>query len=406
MKVSSGVQVWSALILAFLLFLPPAAVSAQTQTPPAATGGRYVLGPGDVLEVSVWGYADLTRVAVVRPDGRVSLPLVGSIAASGLSVERLTGLLTKAYAGYIVDPQVTVIIKEFRKIRLSVLGQVARPGTYELNPGARILDLLSFAGGVTEVAALREAQLLHVGRRPSRVDLERVLAGDETANILLNGGETLVVPEDLVNLVNVVGEVAKPGRYRLKGEMKVLDALLLAGGLTERASVTQARLVRPSHESQPLNLDALLLKQEMTHNRLLQPGDTLMIPEETNNKIYVLGDVNQPGVFPIKGEITLLQAIGMGGGPVLRGVATAKTVHIVRRNGNGRPVAGVKVEPMPKGGALITADLQAMLRGGATSSEVPVHPGDVVVVPQSGLSGFQMILSILSGIFGIYRWGP
>ena len=391
-------RIVAALATAVIMLTPVMPASGQQ------TAG-YILGPEDVLEVTVWGYPDLPRIVTVRPDGKISLPIVGSLTAAGLSVERLTQILTRAYAAYINNPQVTVSIREFRKIRVSVLGQVTRPGTYVLPPGSRLLDLLSAAGGLTEVAALKEAHLLRAGQPPAPVDLERVLAGDAAANVVLRGGETLVVPEDLVNIVNVAGEVARPGRYRLKGEMRVLDVLLLAGGLTEKASVTAARVVHASRQSEPLGLDRLLLRQDMSQNILIQPGDTLIIPEETNNKVYVIGDVNNPGVFLVKGQVTLLQALAIAGGPVQRGLATAKSAHIVRRNGDtGRIVAGAAtVQPLPNGGALITVDLQAMLRGGDVTRDVMVEPGDVVVVPQSGLSTFQAILNILSGLFIIFK---
>ena len=389
-------------------------VQAQTGAPPLPAGaspappaGAYVLGPEDVLEISVWGYPDLTRIVAVLPDGRVSVPLVGYVRAAGLTVEQLTRALVRGFARYIRDPQVTVIVKEFRRVRASVLGQVARPGTYALPPGARLLDLLSAAGGLTELASTGDAQLLRPDRSAVAVDLERVLAGDPDANVELAGGETLVVREDLVNLVNVAGEVMKPGRYRLKGEMRVLDVLLLAGGLTEKASVTEARLVRAG-QAVPLGLDALLLRQEMSRNVRLQPGDTLLVPEETNNKIYVVGDVNHPGVFALKGDVTLLQAVAMAGGPVQRGPATARTVHIVRRGTVERTVVAgagreVKVEALPGGRALITADLQALLRQ-AASRDIAVAPGDVIVVPQSGLTGLQIALNILAGLVWPFRW--
>ena len=373
-------------------------ISAQPPEP------GYILGPGDVLEISVWGYQDLTRQVAVRPDGKISVPLVGSVTAAGLSVDRLAQVLTRSYAEYIRNPQVTVIVKEFRKITASVIGQVARPGTYTLRPGVRLLDLLSLAGGVTEAAALKESRLIRPGASPQPVDLDRLLAGDQSMNIALQGGETLVVPEDLVNVVSILGEVAKPGRFRLRGEMRVLDVLLLAGGLTEKAAITQARLMRDSRESAPLNLDRLLIHQDMSHNVVLEAGDALFIPEELNNKIYILGDVNRPGVVTVKGDVTLLQALAMAGGPVQRGGATAKSAHVVRRHSDPeRAVATTaRVEPLPNGGALITVDLQRLVKGDVTL-DVPVRPGDVVVVPQNGLGGLQTILAILSGLLGIVR---
>lgn len=390
----------SAVLVAVLLAVSAASVEAQTPEP------AYLLGPGDVLEVSVWGYPDLTRQITVRPDGKISLPLVGSVTAAGLTVDRLGTVLTRSYAEYINNPRVTVIVKEFRKIRVSALGQIQRPGSYDLPPGARLLDLIAAAGGLTEVALLREARLLRPGAPSATVDLERLLAGDQEVNLSLRGGETLVVAEDFINIVSVLGEVVRPGRYRLKGEMRVIDALLLAGGLTEKAAISQARLIRAPSETQPLNLERLLVRQEMDHNVALRPGDTLFVPEEINNKIYVLGDVNHPGVFPIKGEVTLLQALAMAGGPVQRSLGTAQSAHIVRRSGDQPQLASAsgKVERLPNGGVLISINLQALLRGADRSADIVVQPGDVVVVPQSGLAGLSLILNILSGILGVF--GP
>jgi polysaccharide export outer membrane protein len=288
--------------------------SAAAQTP-------YVLGPDDVLEITVYGHGDLSRLVTVLPDGTIALPLVGIIHVAGLTVVQATRKIADALAVYIRTPQVVVIVKEFRRVRISVLGQVVRPGTYELKPGAT-----------------------------------------------------------------------------------VLDALAAAGGLTEKASVTQARLIRASGETAPLHLDDLLLRQDMNRNLPLGAGDTLMIPEELNNKIYVLGDVNAPGVFVLREDVTLLQALAMAGGPTQRGYGTARAVHIVRRSATPpRVPRGVTVERMEGRGFLITADLQALLRNGAAAHDLTVTAGDIIVVPQSGLSGMQSILAILAGITNLIR---
>ncbi len=383
----------------------PSSGGAPGQSSPAL--GDYVLGPGDVLDVSVWGYPDLTREVIVGPDGKITLPLVGPISAAGIAVEKLRSTITQVYQAYVIHPQVIVVIKAFRKIHAATLGQVTHPGPYDLQPGARLIDLIAAAGGLTDAAALKEARLLRPGQAPETVDLARVLAGDPRVNVPLKGGEMLVIPEDLANLVNINGQVVRPGRYRLKGETHVLDALLEAGGLTPNASITQAKLVRASGESEPLDLDALLLYQNMGSNVVLRPGDSIFIPEETNNKIYVVGDVKNPGVFLLKGNVTMLQAIAMAGGPDLRGAGTATTAYIVRRGGGETPApiyASVgKTEVLPSGGTLITADLGAIMRD--PGRDVTVQPGDVLVVPQTGLSGLQFIVSILSGIASIFR-GP
>jgi polysaccharide export outer membrane protein len=362
-------------------------------------GVSYQLGPGDVLEISVWGFADLTRLVTIGPDGEIALPLVGSFSANRVTVEHLRSVIAKAYADYILDPKVAVVVKEFRKIRVSTLGQVTRPGVYELQPGARLLDAIAAAGGLTEAAAVNQVQLIQ-GETTVVIDGTRALAGEQAMNVPLRGGETVLVPEDFANLFAIQGEVAHPGRFRLKGEMHVLDALLLAGGLTDRASVTQARLVRATGAAQDLLLDDILLRQDLKANILLQPGDTLFIPEDTNNRFYVIGDVHNPGVFAMKGDVTMLQAVAMAGGPQARGNATANTAYILRR---GAPSPSVTAGPshvsaLPNGHSLLTLDLGSVMRTGEAKPDVPVQSGDVIIVPQTKLSAFEMFLNILAGV--------
>ena len=412
------------LVVTLLVLLAGGLPSGLAQGQPPAAG--YALGPGDVLEISVWGYPELTRLVTIGPDGKISLPLVGSVSTAGTSVERLTSDLTLGYSEYIVNPQVTVSVKEFRKIHVSTLGQVTHPGAYDLPPDARILDLIAAAGGMSDQASQTQAQLLRPGQAPVTVDLARVLGGDPDQNVLLRGGETLVIPEDLVDFVNVEGEVVHPGRYRLKGQEHILDVLLEAGGLTDHASVVQAKLVRTSGASQSLNLDDLLLHENMNDNIALQGGDTIFVPVESNNKIYVVGDVNSPGVFTVHGPVTMLEAIAMAGGPVQRGpTGTAQSAYILHRGAQQGVLAGPasthpapaqqEIQAGPPGtattstpqGTITSTNLQALLHNAPGTPDLPVDPGDVVVVPQTKVGNLQPLLDIvqiLSNIAFIFRF--
>ncbi len=294
--------------------LPPASVPPGSSRP---SDGGYLLGPEDMLEITVWGYPDLTRIVPVRPDGQISVPLAGTVPVAGRSVERLTQDLTRAFAKYIINPQVTVSVKEFRKLRVSMLGQVAKPGTYTLPPGARILDAISIASGITDNADLPKAQL-----------------------------------------------------------------------------------VRASGETRTVSLDSLLLRQDMSQNLVVETGDTLLIPEDTTNKFYVLGDVNRPGTYPIKGDVTVLQALATAGGPVLHGTSSSKTAHIVRHvdPSQGPVTASVHrdgEQSIANGnGVMITKDLGKLYQGDLRQNET-LRPGDVMVVPAPWIAGLPNILSFL-----------
>lgn len=269
---------------------------------PGGAQQPYVLGPEDVVEVSVYGNDDLSRVVTVRPDGMISLPLVGEIRAAGLTPEQLRERLVPLYARFIRNPQVAVIVREFRRVRVTVLGQVMRPGVHELRLGSSVLDALASAGGLTEAAGLGELRLSRGQAPPVVIDLERLLLRGEVAlNQRLETGDTLVVPEDLTARVYVLGEVARPGVIPLRGPMTVVQALGLVGGPTRRAMLGRAYVIRRGVESAaeplplatvtvarqagpplkliPVDLHKILRAGDVARDLLLQRGDVLYVPD-------------------------------------------------------------------------------------------------------------------------------
>ena len=131
-----------------------APVAARPQSAPSSEtcAGVYVIGPDDVLDVSVWGNTEVSRTVPVRPDGRISLPLVNDLQAAGLTPMQLRDAVTKALTPYIPDPAVSVLVREIHSVKVTVIGQVKTPGRYELKDRATVLDVLAMAGGLTEYA--------------------------------------------------------------------------------------------------------------------------------------------------------------------------------------------------------------------------------------------------------------
>lgn len=380
---------WCVLVAAAL-----ALAAAPAWEQPAVAGSRYVLGPGDVLEVSVWGFPDLTRTVAVRPDGYVSLPLVGDVQATGRTVEELQRLLTRRFAAYVRNPQVAVIVREFRRVRVSVLGQVGRPGVVELLPPVRVLDALSAAGGLLESADRKAARLVRRDGTVELLDLERAEWGDPSHNVLLATGDAVVIPEDVAGFVFVLGEVQKPGAFRLKGELRVLDVLAMAGGLTEKAGVEQAYILRGKAQRIPVNLVALLSRGEVAENTRLEAGDVIFVPEDLENRVYVLGDVNRPGVFPLRYASTVLAALSQAGGVNLRNQPREALILRRPRLGAGAAVNGNGIER-------IRVDLPALL-GGDVTRDLPLQAGDVVFVPQGPVGWLQLVLGVLGGIRAVF----
>jgi polysaccharide export outer membrane protein len=130
----------------------PLAASQESPAPAGNCDGAYVIGPDDVLDVSVWGNTEISRTAPVRPDGRISLPLVNDVEAAGLTPMELRAVITKALLPYMKDPAVSVLVRDVRSVKVTVIGQIKAPGRYELKDRATVLDVLALAGGLTEFA--------------------------------------------------------------------------------------------------------------------------------------------------------------------------------------------------------------------------------------------------------------
>lgn len=190
-------------IAAAALVLLCGAASAQTVTTVTRTEqdppNAYSIGLGDVLEVSVWKNPELTVTVPVRPDGRISVPLLGDVQAAGMTPLALKQTLTDGYKEYVTAPGVSVVVKEIHSRKIYVTGEVAHPGTYDLEPRGKLMQALALAGGLTPYAKGRVVVLRdgRDGRQEKRfeVDLKSIVNGRKPDdNLLLQPGDTLIVP--------------------------------------------------------------------------------------------------------------------------------------------------------------------------------------------------------------------
>ncbi len=164
-----------------------------------AKAEEYHLGAGDVLTIGVWGYEDLQlKDVVVRPDGNIAFPIVGEIKVTGSSVAELTNVLTRSLADYVINPKVTVNIYKFHSTRVYVLGEVVKPGMYEIEKEHKILDAIGVAGGYTKNAAKKKVLLLRKDDRekPITVNLLNLLNnGDMSQNYTLGEGDVVYLTD-------------------------------------------------------------------------------------------------------------------------------------------------------------------------------------------------------------------
>ena len=198
------------LVTIFLTRAPGTAAQAAAQDPVAATGTdpavkpvtpqdpKYIIGPQDVLDISVWKEAELTRTIPVRPDGKISMPLLNDVRAAGLTPNQLAAQITTSLKRFVTDPQVTVIVTAINSQRVYILGEVTRTGAYPLLPGMTLLQALSSAGGFTQFANRKKIYMFRTengkqARYP--FDYKAVVDGKRTdENLVLKAGDTIVVP--------------------------------------------------------------------------------------------------------------------------------------------------------------------------------------------------------------------
>jgi polysaccharide export outer membrane protein len=180
----------------FWIFLA-GAIFAQEQPP--ATQSVYVIGVDDVLNVNIWHEPDLSRAVVVRPDGRITLPLIGDVQAAGLKPSELEQSLRAKLTAYMADPQASVMVQEARSQKYNVLGEVLRPGTFPLKDKTTVLDAIANAGGFRDFAKVKKIYVLR--NRPDgqteklRFNYKEVAGGRRPEqNVVLAHGDTVVIP--------------------------------------------------------------------------------------------------------------------------------------------------------------------------------------------------------------------
>ncbi|HXJ89061.1 MAG TPA: polysaccharide biosynthesis/export family protein [Candidatus Binatia bacterium] len=160
---------------------------------------EFVIGPGDVLAINVWKESEISKVVPVRSDGRISLPLIGELQASGLAPKQLEAEITKRLKDYVADPSVTVVVQEIHSQKINVLGMVSHPGSFPLAKPMTVVDSIATAGGFRDFAKQKDIYVLHKDANGKQiripVNYKDVIKGlHPEQNIELQSGDTVVVP--------------------------------------------------------------------------------------------------------------------------------------------------------------------------------------------------------------------
>ena len=154
----------------------------------------FLIGPEDILDIQVWKNVELSRTVPVRPDGKVSLPLVNDIQAAGLTPTELRDRLTTRLAEYIPSPEVSVIVREVHSVKVTVMGMVRIPGRYEVKSPATVLELIGQAQGVTDFANRDHIVVIHQDGTRTPFNYRKAANGSESDNFFVRAGDIIFVP--------------------------------------------------------------------------------------------------------------------------------------------------------------------------------------------------------------------
>ena len=287
---------------------------------PAASYGQqeYIIGEGDLLRVTVYDHPDLATESRVSGDGKISFPLIGEVVVSGLTVAHAEKAAEKLLEdGYIIKPQVHIFITEYKSKKVTVLGEVGRPGIVVLRGASTLMEVISDAGGITPNAgdaivitrklikvspeqrlvnsldeknekndakdkdaanAINKALTMMSGKSEGKendeysviVDTKRLFEeGDVTVNVSIQAGDSIYVPKAAFVYVN--GEVKTPGAYKITKGLTVLKAITIAGGFTIKASEGRTRIIRKTEQGE--------VKIKAKFDDLVMPDDIIQVPE-------------------------------------------------------------------------------------------------------------------------------
>lgn len=251
---------------------------------------EYHLGSGDVLELTVFQADELNKVIRVNGRGKIILPLLGSVDVAGKSlVEAEEEITARLAADFLNNPQVSLFLTEYRSQQITVMGAVENPNVYSIRQSRTIFEMLSLAGGMTEVASdkirVKTTQTnAETGEREA-IDLllsvNSLLEGaDAASGIRLAGGDSILVPE--AGVIFVTGAVKKPDSYKMEGSTNVLKAVSLAGGVLWEGKEAKVQVIREINQEQVsvvVNLDQIRNQKE--EDIELKDGDIVVVDYST-----------------------------------------------------------------------------------------------------------------------------
>jgi polysaccharide export outer membrane protein len=329
---------------------------------------NYIVGPGDQLTVQLFGTQNRTLRLTVGRDGRVNFPEIGPIDVGGRTFPSIASDIEARVARQMIGVRASVGMGDTRSIRVFVMGEANRPGSYTVSGLATVTSALYAAGGVKPIGSLRDIQLKRAGAIVRRFDLyDLLLRGDTSDDVKLLPGDVIFVPP-VSSTVAVDGEVHRPAIYEIRRETSVDDIIALAGGLTSEADSRRLALVRINDAFQRVVV-SVPLDGRLGRSELLRNGDSLRVlrlPPTLDEGVTLQGHVFQPGPAAWHEGMRLTDLVG--------------SVDVLKPNADLNYVL-IRRELSPdRRAVLLSADLSAALRDPAGPKNVVLKPRDRIIV--------------------------
>jgi protein involved in polysaccharide export with SLBB domain len=328
----------------------------------------FIVGVGDTVQVQLFGQTPGNFSLVVNRDGAINFPELGPIQVAGLSFDEMRGLLQQRVSQQMIGVSASVSMGELRSIRIFVLGEATRPGSYMVSSLSTITNALFASGGVKPIGSLRNIQHKRKGQVVGTLDLyDLLLRGDTRGDARLQPGDVIFIPPAGTR-VGVQGEVQRPAVYELESATTAEEMLRLAGGLTATAHPQGATLSRVNESQDRVILD-LNLNTATGRATPVKAGDLVDVPaviDRMDNRIELEGHVFRPRAVQYKPGMRITDLLPSL--EYLRPLADANYLLIRREQRPSRRIVA------------LSADLERALQFRGSEADVELQPGDRVNV--------------------------
>ena len=272
----------------------------------------YRIGSGDVVRVDVFGRPEVSGKHVVGPDGRISVPIVGDITLGDRTREEGRILLNQNLRVFFSQPYVTLSVEEYTSNQVTVLGRVERAGMQKFPHPPTLAEVLAGAGAMPildKQATLTRCAIIRGRDKLIWVDLKALLNGDPAYNLRMKKGDIVFIPDSSDTAIYALGQLVKPGSYRLTPRMTVLDAIAQAGGLTEDAQPKQIGIYRAGADKVEVIAFDALIKPSRSANYVLEDGDVIFVPRSNLGEFGYFMRQLSPGLSVLNFGLAMKAAI-------------------------------------------------------------------------------------------------